>query len=489
MRPLTANLLICLLVTSWSASNVRGAEPVELTLTSRAIEQPLLKYRLLPAEFELKDGNAATIILRMIWEQRPYMQEVFGTHDADLELAIDDPKILEIGTKHFDGFYHQLRRAAYRRTAEWEYPIGETPAVNILLPDVQGGREFAGRALSVWIRYHIAKGELDQAREGILVGLAVSRHYARTPFGVIQLVSNAINQLMWQRVEELLAHQNCPNLYWALTALPRPYLDIRRMVEFEERMLELTYIGQPLNDTDTHPEKLTLDGVDDPDSTRSEQDWEILLASVIDNFLLELRQPGQAQPVDRREIKVNTVRIARRELPDLIEGGADSVPKMSDAEAGIRWLLLKHRRHCQEVTALMALDPQHALPALKEVQARNYRYRAERRPEIMYMIANPYNFYVIARTSDRRIAAFRAVEAIRHFASTHGGRLPNTLDEIWYPPVPEDPVLSKPFHYEVNDGVATLSAEGIPGGARDDQTDPGVLGEIQYRIRLRAVER
>ncbi|HSG73516.1 MAG TPA: hypothetical protein VLA12_24075 [Planctomycetaceae bacterium] len=485
MRPLTANLLICLLITSWSTSNVHGAEPVELTLTPRAIEQPLLKYRLLPAEFEIKDGNAATIILRMIWEQRPYMQEVYGTHDDDLELAIDDPKIIEIGTREFDTFFYQLKRAAYRRTAEWDYPIGDVPALFMLLPDVQGGREFVGKALSVWIRYQIARGELEKAREGILVGLAVSRHYARTPFGIIQLVSNAVNQFMWRRVEELLAHPNCPNMYWALTALPRPYLDIRSMTEYEERILESTYVGQPLLDTDTDPAKLTLDGLDDPDSTRTEHDWEILLTSMIDLCLLELGDSGQPKPEDRRTIRDNTFRVARRELPDLIEGETERVSRMSDAEAGVRWIVLKHREYCQEVTALMALDPPLALPALKDVQERNHRFRSERRPEVMLVLPSPHNIYIAARTNDRRIAAFRTVEAIRHYAATHDGRLPNSLDEISDPPVPDDPILMKPFHYEVNDDVATLSAEGIPGGARDDQADPGVLGEIQYHIRLR----
>ena len=51
----------------------------ELTLSPRAVERPLMKYRLLPAEYELRDGNAAPIILRLPWGQGPYMSTVFPT--------------------------------------------------------------------------------------------------------------------------------------------------------------------------------------------------------------------------------------------------------------------------------------------------------------------------------------------------------------------------------------------------------------------------
>jgi len=33
------------------------------------------------------------------------------------------------------------QRAAFRKTAAWEYPIDESPADEVLLPDVQGSRQ------------------------------------------------------------------------------------------------------------------------------------------------------------------------------------------------------------------------------------------------------------------------------------------------------------------------------------------------------------
>ena len=60
---------------------LRGQEPkpIELTIHARAIETPVLKYRLLPAEAELKPGNAVPILLRLPWEQTRWMSEVFPT--------------------------------------------------------------------------------------------------------------------------------------------------------------------------------------------------------------------------------------------------------------------------------------------------------------------------------------------------------------------------------------------------------------------------
>jgi len=210
-----------------SAAPAPTTTPVqELTVHARAVERPLMKYRLFPAEYELHAGNAAPILLRMPWEQTLYFTKVVPTFDGYLDLPLDSPKLRSAGDVFNPGFYRTLKRAAYRRTADWQYPIGEEPAAEILLPDVQGSRDIVGRGLSVWIRHEISRGKLAEAREAILVGLAVSRHYARTPFVITQLVCVAIDSMLLSRLEELLSQSDSPNLYWALTALPRPLVDL-----------------------------------------------------------------------------------------------------------------------------------------------------------------------------------------------------------------------------------------------------------------------
>jgi len=246
-----------------------AATPVqELTIYARAVEQPLMKYRLFPAEYDLRAGNAAPILVRFPWEQTAYFSQVVPTFNDYLDLALDNPKLRNAEDVFNPHFYSELKRAAYRRTAEWEYPIGEKPLANILLPDVQGARSIVGRGLSVWIRHKLSHGKLAEAREGILVGLAVSRHYGRTPFVITQLVCIAVDSMMLSRLEELLSQPDSPNLYWALTALPRPLVDLRSSIELELRFLQMT-----------------VPGLENLDQLRTEEEWTERAHAVIDLFL------------------------------------------------------------------------------------------------------------------------------------------------------------------------------------------------------------
>jgi hypothetical protein len=67
---------------------------------------------------------------------------------------------------------------------------------------------------------------------------------------------------------------------------------------------------------------------------------------------------------------------------------------------------------------------------------------------------------------DRRIAALRCIEAVRMYAASHGGRLPDSLADITEVPVPDDPVQGAPFSYELAGHRAILS------GRLDRHDDP-----------------
>src|SRR6185369_15430339 len=128
--------------------------------SAHQVESPLMKYRLLPAENELKNGNAAPILLRLPWDQLPFMNTVVPNIHGMLEIPLSDlDRVRQAGFGlSFDRFYGEMRRAAYRRTADWEYPLQERPLAEILLPDIQGARDFM-RGLAVWIRAKIANGD------------------------------------------------------------------------------------------------------------------------------------------------------------------------------------------------------------------------------------------------------------------------------------------------------------------------------------------
>jgi hypothetical protein len=61
---------------------------------------------------------------------------------------------------------------------------------------------------------------------------------------------------------------------------------------------------------------------------------------------------------------------------------------------------------------------------------------------------------------DRRVAALRAVEAVRLHAAANSGRMPAAIDAVNLVPVPLDPMTGKPFQYDSDGRTATLAREG-----------------------------
>ncbi len=73
---------------------------------------------------------------------------------------------------------------------------------------------------------------------------------------------------------------------------------------------------------------------------------------------------------------------------------------------------------------------------------------------------------------DRRIAAFRCVEAVRLYAAGHDGKLPASLDEIKIRPIPADPVTGKPFDYHRVGDRAVLCSTPFPGQPANNANTP-----------------
>ena len=58
--------------------------------------------------------------------------------------------------------------------------------------------------------------------------------------------------------------------------------------------------------------------------------------------------------------------------------------------------------------------------------------------------------------ADRQIAVLRVIEAIRMYAASHDGRLPESPDQITEVPVPNDPATGKPFLFSRSGDAAIL---------------------------------
>jgi len=83
----------------------------------------------------------------------------------------------------------------------------------------------------------------------------------------------------------------------------------------------------------------------------------------------------------------------------------------------------------------------------------------------------------IAKRLDNHVNALQVVEAIRHYAATHEGQLPQVIDDISDIEVPNDLVSGKAFEYRRTASGATLKSA-IPEGFKERHA-------IHYEIALK----
>src|SRR5262249_22604830 len=105
-----------------------------------------------------------------------------------------------------------------------------------LLPDVQAMRTLS-RALQARFRAEIAGGRIDDAIRTAKTMFAMARHLGEHPTLIGELVGIAIAAVTITPLEELLEQPNCPNLYWALTNLPAPFVTCKTALEGERLTL------------------------------------------------------------------------------------------------------------------------------------------------------------------------------------------------------------------------------------------------------------
>jgi len=77
---------------------------------------------------------------------------------------------------------------------------------------------------------------------------------------------------------------------------------------------------------------------------------------------------------------------------------------------------------------------------------------------------------VLMNRLDSHVAALQCIEALRHYAATHDGKLPARLSEITEVQVPDDPTSEKPFGYRSVGGGAVLEVPVPKGGTARDAT-------------------
>lgn len=471
---LRRSLVLCFLVAAQSvghsrlcadgygvASDVSSQQPVDeapvvkLALPPAAPPVAALKYPLLPSYLDQTEGNAATLYYRAIiflnrrgdasqkkiadWEQLPLQ-----------ELRREE---VRKGLADFRGVLEELHAAARCDHCRWEIPIRHARDIfSISLEEVQQSRGLA-RVLSVEARLYMLDGKFDDAVRTLQTGYALARHVAQTPFLISGLVGMSISNIMCDRVQELVQFPGAPNLYWSLTKLPRPFIDMGPAMDLESVTVYMMFPF--LKDAET--------------ADRTPAQWQAELEDFHKRLSEAVALEGSADSLPPRWVMaaraVQGYPTAKQHL--LSKGyAADRIEKMPVAQVlaiytadtfdvlrdeTFKWFYVPYWQGRQGIArAELASQPKG-------------RFGKEIIPLASLLLPAISNVNLAAARNERRFAELRLIEGLCLYAAAHDGKLPVTLADITEVPLPIDPITGKEFDYHMEGPIATINVGSPPG--------------------------
>ncbi|HZY87413.1 MAG TPA: hypothetical protein VFE78_21430 [Gemmataceae bacterium] len=449
-----------------------------LSVSPRAAPVPALKYRLLPLSSELKEGNAVPIYLRLIHEQSDATQKYWTETPRQWnKLPVDKLPVEQIREflrdRRFAHFPRQLELAARRRTTEWNYTLDDGNPIGLLLPDVQIMRTYAP-LLVLQVRLALAEGDFPKAAHRLETCFAFSRHVGDGPTLVHSMAAFALASQFTDAVGDFVERPGAPNLYWALTALPRPLLDPRGALGWEYHLLENQF-----------PE------LGDLDRARTAEQWDGLLRRVraeVRAIALseDVRKPPQFPdwfpkhyaPEDTAA-KSPDLAAARKSVARSKGLSADKVEAMPPAQVLLLYLVDTYHEKRDDLYRGFYLPYPRAFPLFEAATGR-LRQAPTSEGAVLARMFLPDLPKVISREArlERSLAALRVIEALRLYAAAHDGRLPDKLIEVTEAPLPNDPGTGRPFEYSRDGDAGALVGRPLPG-------DPLPNNGIRYRVTLR----
>jgi hypothetical protein len=481
----TATAQSVLLQTSGQQPPAPKATIVRLKVDPAAEPRPALKYALMTRLSDRKPGNAVPFYYRAIlaFTEASARSTRAGGKALDMQLSdwtstpIDKLPVAEVRkvVEHFRNVLEDVATAAGREECNWDWRVQDiegTKGFEFLLEEIQQSRGLA-RLLAVKARLEIAEHRFDDAIETLRIGNELAAAVAKNPLVITGLVGVAIANLLDDQMHTLMATAGAPNLYWALTELPRPQIDLRPSIEFElsfpfrifpwlknpqtalhspEQWAEIISKGMQMifsldrpsdRSTPYWEAQLAATGLALRGYTRAKQE---LIAAGYDASKIEKMPVGQVLAIHEASLC--------RQIPDEIRkwtlvGLSEGVQKTHAAEER-----LIHERYISPI-----VRSRETLPILS-----------------LLLPATPAAYDAMVRR-EVSLAADRVIEALRMQAAHDGGKLPASLAEITVVPVPNNPRTGQPFPYHADGDRATLEV-------RRSSYPPAALQETDYVFEI-----
>jgi hypothetical protein len=443
---------------------------VELSLQPVAAPVPALRYLLLPDPVNQTPGNAEPLLNiagDMINQGEDAGKNLDKIHEW-LEMPVEEVPCEE-AQKLLDTYYKNALRyaklASRREWCQWDFSC-RTEGFEALLVPLAPQRNIA-RLLVLQIRLDISEGRFDEALENLQTGFGMARHIGNGPTLIQSLVGAAIANMMSKQIEYWVDTSESPNLYWALTDLPKPLIDARQGLQMERTVLHWEF-----------PQLLDM-----KNRVMTEKEVNSLVNEMV-NQLLSWSDGEESREEEQRRYdklfsddkRINE--IYGQAKKHLISRGCASklVEVMPVKQAVMIYSFDRHVYWQNELYKWHGLPYYQVFPGLDDVEGRFGRIRkdlAEGAPFNEYIPSFKRACFILARM-DREIAALRCIEAIRMYAADHDGKLPAGLDDITQVPIPlVDPVTGKAFVYRLEGNTAILESMLTK---RDDS--------VQYRLTI-----
>ena len=440
-----------------------AAEPTEtlirLKVDPAASPKPALRYLLLPELREMNPGNAVPEYMKSFMEQQGFFHNKEAWEEREKWALMP---LKELPLEKLRGYgsvaLRQADYAARMDRADWQSLLRiRSEGVSLLVPEVQQMRQLSW-ALKVRFRVEIADGRFDQALVTAKTMFALSRHLGDHPTLIGGLVGIAIAHIAVEPLEEMLQQPGCPNLFWALTDLPRPFIDLRLGLQ-GERMFMMNEFGMLEEKLPMSEEQLQAV------VKRFQALFEMALSA---DSPKAMRQKARDWVTGKAQDQAH-VQAARKRL---VAYGLDekAVNRFSALQVVLvdgKWTYEVCR---DEAMKAMTLPYWQAEPILTQGQCKDESPFGSLVPAVRKVR------FAQARL-DQRFALLSVVEALRLHAAEHG-KLPAQLADIKVP-LPVDPLHGRPFAYTFEAGTVSVKGSSPPG------MEKVAVYNVRYEVSLR----
>lgn len=303
--------------------------------------------------------------------------------------------------------------------------------------------ERLGLLLAVRVRLHLANGNFDEAIKGLQTALALTKHVGEgdsTSFhGVGYVIADVLKQL-----DTYIEQPGAPNLYWSLAALPRPLFDLSNALRGER--LKVANVVPGLEDVLNDPQA-------GPMTAEQLKKW--------GRFLEGLRFEPNRTFLDRMHFVEEVKAKHDCAKQALIAAGRplDKVEAMPHVQVALLHSFLEYDQ-CYDEIMKWRTAPYWEVAAFTKHAAGRHNKRPSDAPvvELAMFIDTPEHLLFRPAKLERKVALWRTIEALRHYAATHDGQFPANLDAVKDVPIPLDPLTGKSFAYERTGATAMLRA-------------------------------